>query len=327
MRAALFLIIAHVYCAFAEPEIGPCFVDTGDCPSENVEFWLYSKETRDSPVLLDPLDLNPSDFEPPRPIDILIHGFTGNRDATPNSNVRPALLDHEDVYVISVDYGPLAPAPCYPQAVENLPLVSKCLAQLINNLLDRGISQSDQLHIIGFSLGGHVAGQTANYVTEKLHHITGLDPAKPGFITKPDTERLDPSDAKLVDGIHTDVLAFGMLGSLGHVDFYPNYGAAQPGCLLENPFTCNHNRAPIYYAESIYSEKGFWGRQCIDGLVGLLDPCSEDTPEALMGYHVSRDARGDYFLRTASDDPYALGRDSGENNVIGGTLQDITGIL
>ncbi|XP_030384292.1 pancreatic triacylglycerol lipase-like [Scaptodrosophila lebanonensis] len=312
MRATVFLIIA--YCVYAEAQIGPCIVDTGDCPSENVEFWLYSNETRDSPVLLDPLDLNPSDFEPPRPIEILIHGYTGHRDFAPNSNVRPALLDHENVYVISVDYGPLVREPCYPQAVENVPLVSKCLAQLINNLLDRGISQSDQLHIIGFSLGGQVAGQTANYVTEKLHHITGLDPAKPGFITKPDTERLDASDAKLVDGIHTDVLAFGMLGSLGHVDFYPNNGALQPGCIEDtiaaaNFSNCNHNRAPIYYAESIYSEKGFWGRQCIDGIGSLLDPCSEDTPEALMGYHVSRDARGDYYLRTASDSPYALGRD------------------
>nr|CAD7419130.1 unnamed protein product [Timema poppensis] len=57
----------------------------------------------------------------------------------------------------------------------------------------------------------------------------------------PTITRLDPSDAKLVDVIHTDgksifLLGYGMSQPCGHIDFYPNNGKEQPGCdLAETP--------------------------------------------------------------------------------------------
>lgn len=123
---------------------------------------------------LDPLNLKASDFQPRKPLYIIIHGYTGDRDFSPNVYIRPALLQAEDVYVISVDYGPLVPYPCYFAAVENLPLVSKCLAHLINTMVERGVVQNDDIHMIGFSLGAQVAGQTANYLKRKLQRITGI---------------------------------------------------------------------------------------------------------------------------------------------------------
>lgn len=65
--------------------------------------------------------------------------------------------------------------------------------------------------------------------------------------------------------IHTDVFARGVLSPAGHVDYYVNGGFDQPGCyhqLQMSPGSCNHERAPEYYAESIYSEIGFWGFRC-----------------------------------------------------------------
>lgn len=104
---------------------------------------------------------------------IILHGYTGDRDYSPNRYIRPALLAVEDAYVISVDYGPLVLYPCYFAAVENLPVASRCLAQLINNIVDQGLVQNEDIHMIGFSLGAQTAGQTANYLKRRLQRITG----------------------------------------------------------------------------------------------------------------------------------------------------------
>lgn len=59
---------------------------------------------------------------------------------------------------------------------------------------------------------------------------TGLDPAKPMFITASKEHRLGPDDAEFVDVVHTDCLGRGILAASGHADFYANGGIYQPGC-------------------------------------------------------------------------------------------------
>lgn len=246
---------------------------------------------------------------------ILIHGFTGHRDYWPNPQLRPVLLDAEHGNVISVDYGPLVYEPCYAEAVGNAPLVSRCLAQLIDNLISQRIVSNELLHLIGFSLGSQVAGQTANFVSRKLKHITGLDPAKPLFSSAPTYARLDAGDAEFVDVIHTNVLERGILASSGHVDFYPNFKyPIQPGCEQDEfPGSCSHNRAVEFYAESIPYSQGFWGRQCESWATYLLGWCSQRAPVALMGYHAKPNLRGSFFLQTARQSPYILGLGGAEH--------------
>lgn len=109
-----------------------------------------------------------------RPWIVLIHGYTGHKDYSPNSHIRPALFQNGEFNVISIDYHPLAPEPCYVQAVHNLPLVAKCTAQLLDYMMGKGMFTLDDLHIIGFSLGGQTAGMIGNFVkTGKLRRITG----------------------------------------------------------------------------------------------------------------------------------------------------------
>uniref|UniRef100_A0A915L6G1 Lipase domain-containing protein n=1 Tax=Romanomermis culicivorax TaxID=13658 RepID=A0A915L6G1_ROMCU len=62
-----------------------------------------------------------------------------------------------------------------------------------------------------------------------------MDPAGPLFACEDKATRLDPSDAKFVQVVHTNGESFlnGGLGTperMGHVDFYPNGGQTQPGC-------------------------------------------------------------------------------------------------
>lgn len=68
-----------------------------------------------------------------------------------------------------------------------------------------------QVHIIGHSLGAHTAGY-AGAMVPGLGRITGLDPAEPFFQGMPAHVRLDPTDAELVDVIHTDGKGIFFLG-------------------------------------------------------------------------------------------------------------------
>lgn len=57
-----------------------------------------------------------------------------------------------------------------------------------------------------------------------------LDPAKPLFAHADLSNRIDPSDADFVEIFHTSTNILGLGTPSGHVDFYPNGGAQQPGC-------------------------------------------------------------------------------------------------
>lgn len=70
------------------------------------------------------------------------------------------------------------------------------------------------MHIIGHSLGAHTAGYAGERI-EGLGRITGLDPAEPYFQGMPPHTRLDTTDAKLVDVIHTDGTSIFLLGKYG----------------------------------------------------------------------------------------------------------------
>lgn len=68
--------------------------------------------------------------------------------------------------------------------------------------------------------------------------LSGLDPAEVLFSSSGPEERLDYSQAKLVEVVHTSGGFLGFQKRLGHRDFYPNGGAwPQPGCKID--YACN----------------------------------------------------------------------------------------
>ena len=50
-------------------------------------------------------------------------------------------------------------------------------------------------------------------------------------------ERLDKSDAKYVDVIHTDAGGLGTDLVIGHADYFPNGGRDQPNCIANGIIT------------------------------------------------------------------------------------------
>ena len=115
----------------------------------------------------------------------------------------------------------------YIQSQANTQVVGAEIAILVDSYISKNLITSDQVHVIGHSLGAQAAGYAGQRVRSKLGRITGLDPAGPYFLnTKPEV-RLDPTDAKFVDVIHSDkpdvlYIGLGIGQAAGHVDFYPN---------------------------------------------------------------------------------------------------------
>ncbi|XP_017043708.1 inactive pancreatic lipase-related protein 1 [Drosophila ficusphila] len=279
------------------------------CPNANITFWMYTNgHPRGFEISQNNIPRH--EFEPQKRLKVLIHGFNGNRDFTPNAQLRSKFTDL-DINVISVEYKKLAREPCYSEAVDNAKIVGKCLAALLWELLENELVRNEDLHLIGFGLGAHVAGFTGSEVPyKKLEHITALDPAKPLFLGLDAARKLDPTDANFVDVLHTDVLMHGLLDPQGHVDFYINMGLTQPNCgpiSKMETHLCYHNRSADYYAESISTAEGFIGFFCPNFKSFATGDCKPTNNIELMGYYVRSEARGRYFLGTNKVPPYAMG--------------------
>lgn len=108
--------------------------------------------------------------------------------------------------------------------------------KFIDTLIAHNLLNLDTLHIVGFSLGAHVAGvgnvssfcsflfvnfipNRTNFFSNlfivgknlksgKLRKITGLDPAGPFYSYDKPLERLNDNDAYYVETIHTSKLGF-----------------------------------------------------------------------------------------------------------------------
>ncbi|GIY38430.1 inactive pancreatic lipase-related protein 1 [Caerostris darwini] len=123
----------------------------------------------------------------------------------------------------------------YEQAVANTRVIGAIVAKMIKFLIKEAGISPESVHLIGHSLGAHTAGYAGERIPN-LGRITGLDPAGPYFQSVGPEVRLDPTDALFVDAIHTDgaeiiIRGLGMNDAVGHMDFYPNGGQLQLGCV------------------------------------------------------------------------------------------------
>ncbi|XP_017285628.1 phospholipase A1 member A [Kryptolebias marmoratus] len=206
-------------------------------------------------------------FSISRPTKVIIHGYRA--PGTKPSwviELAQALLRAQDVNVVVVDwvYGASF---AYNVVVENYKEVALEISVLINQLLNHGC-KPESFHLLGFSLGAHVAGFVGTLFEGKVGRITGLDPAGPLFKRADIYDRLDPSDAQFVEAIHTDSDYFGISIPVGHVDFFLNGGKDQNGCShsrfasMYGYVICDHMRALHVYVNALNSSCTLIGFPC-----------------------------------------------------------------
>ena len=93
------------------------------------------------------------------------------------NRMRYALLDRDDVNVITVGWKHGARLG-YDQAVGNTRLVGAQVAELLKFLIANTNSTADDMYIVGFSLGSHIAGYAGkrlNKLNQPLWRITGTE--------------------------------------------------------------------------------------------------------------------------------------------------------
>ncbi|XP_030309094.1 pancreatic lipase-related protein 2 [Calypte anna] len=305
----------------------------------NTNFFLY---TRDNIVkyqkisATNPSTIKASNFRAHRKTRFIIHGHLAGADLPWITSMCKLMLPTEDVNCILTDWTG-GSSGLYTEAVNNVRVVGAELAYLVT-LLEKDYGYSpENIHFIGHSLGAHAAGE-AGRRKPGIGRITGLDPAGPLFQYTPTTVRLDPSDAKFVDIIHTHAghlffdFAPGILQTCGHLDFYPNGGKKMPGCkqLRVPPASrdindlmrayravgCGHKRSLRYYAESIITPNGFAGYQCETYRAFVLGDCFPCPKEGcpLMGHYADRFSRKTekeeqkVYLNTGPSPPFARWR-------------------
>lgn len=94
----------------------------------------------------------------------------------PNLDLFLAYVESSRYNVISVDWDLLSRLPCYPTAAANTWQAGQCTAVFVVGLAAAGIDPK-YLHVIGFSLGAHVASYASNWIFTtmgtKFGRITG----------------------------------------------------------------------------------------------------------------------------------------------------------
>lgn len=288
----------------------------------NTFFWLYSRINLGCPQLLDYRTVSGfrllKQFATPKDLVILIHGFGQHSQKPWVTEVKDALLRQVDCNVLVVDWRKGARKPHYLAAVANTAMVARQLFVLVRNLKRKfpDTMTPSRLHLVGFSIGAHVAGFFGRYFKKRtgelIGRITALDATGPLF--EGTSVHVSRKDAEFVDVIHTSggsSILEGELGTdrpFGHVDFYPNGGRRQPGCPSVSGVTCHHKRAPVLFLESL-QDTGcrFKSHACIGGREFFLkNQCAPaGRRQGEMGYR-SRNSlgRGMQLLRTRATAPY-----------------------
>ncbi|XP_051883684.1 pancreatic lipase-related protein 2-like [Pristis pectinata] len=276
----------------------------------NIRFLLWTRrntETYQKISAEDPSTIESSNFDLTKKTRFVVHGYIDKGEESWLTDMCKAMFEVEDVNCICVDWV-RGSRTLYDQAVNNVRVVGAEIAYLIE-VLEKNFNYSRSVtHIIGHSLGSHVAGEAGRRLPG-IGRITGLDPAKPFFKNTPIEVRLDRSDALFVDVIHTNgaplipYIGFGLLEPVGHLDFYPNGGELMPGCDKNIISTiidingiwegtrdfaaCNHLRSYKYYTESITTKDGFIGIPCTTYDDFKAGNCFKCLPEGcpLMGHY------------------------------------------
>lgn len=262
--------------------------------------------------------LETNGFDVDKPTVLYMHGFieTAQQESV-KVMVTSYLEARPNTNVVLLDWSNMSHGSYLVNAARNTKKVGVAAADQFSKLVGQGF-QIDKLHLIGHSLGSHVAGYMArelkNKYTISIKRVTALDPAFPAFY--PDgvvMDHITATDAEFVDVIHTDAGSYGAPVSTGTADFWPNGGkGTQPGCPrfapvpLSDDNLCSHWRSWRFYAESVRKGDSFPSSPA-DSLSKFRNNPNPEKGLVYMGADCDRSAKGSFYLITNAQTPFGKG--------------------
>ncbi|XP_032592024.1 lipase member H-A-like [Drosophila grimshawi] len=288
----------------------PLSNSTSDLSTAKFVFLEDVYNLSDSKNLVDKLDSTKTTV-------LYLHGFNENMNSESIQVIAEAYSERNDTNLIILDWAQLAGGDYALDAVVNVNRLGSHLATVLLEMFDQGLD-IEKLHIVGHSLGGQLAGNTGREIlkqsngVKKIKRISALDPAFPLFYLNAGINKhLSKDDAEFVDVIHTDAGKSGAPFSTGTADFWPNGGRTlQPGCpkkMLPESIVCSHQRSWWFWAESVsdrFPEK-FNALAAKNWRLFKLNVT--ESGEAVMGHYCPTTARGNYYLQTNGETPFARG--------------------
>ncbi|KAL7305389.1 hypothetical protein TKK_0002132 [Trichogramma kaykai] len=243
------------------------------------------------------------------PLKVVIHGWTDTGSAAWMHDIRRNYLKSGNYNVVIVDWS-VGSTKDYLTSTRLTRTVAEYAAKFLEFLVAEGVCRMDKIHILGHSLGAHIAGLIGYQLQGQLGRITGMDPARPDFeapVLKDPRDRLDWTDARFVDVVHTCAGTAGFVRPIGHADFYPNGGSfRQPGCPVFMIQYCSHGRSHQFVAESIVNPRGFQAVECGTWKDYKAQKCAKNKL-VYMGEALDPEIRSIFFLETNAEPPYGRG--------------------
>lgn len=253
------ILLALNQLASAEQSRGLLFCDGDD----RVFYYLYTDRNAEVAQIISSQNLSLieySNYKPNCSTNIVVHGWMSSALESCTQVIKNGYLsssEYDCLNIFLVDWSDCASNLDYFGPAFFVDNIGQRVSSLIEYLIENLSTSIDKIHLIGHSLGSHVAGFAGKSLQTKgmkLVWITGLDPAAPLFYPVPPGHRLSSRDGLCVETLHT-TQGIGFPCELGTASYFVNGGTLQPGCKQNSSLltvgACSHTLACFYYAEAV----------------------------------------------------------------------------
>ncbi|CRL01706.1 CLUMA_CG014922, isoform A [Clunio marinus] len=250
-----------------------------------------------------------------KPTVVYVYGFNEKFKSKSTQTLVESYIERGDHNILVVEWAKYNRG-SYPYfVIPNTQKIGEIIGKVLLRMNKSGF-KLENFHLVGHSAGGQLVGATGrNYKIFsndefEITRITALDPASPDF-NDPDVEvvLISKNDGKFVDIIHTDSSLFGDDDSVGTVDFFPNGGRDQPGCVGLPEDFCSHQRSWQFYSESVRSKNVeiFNSVSCLSWENFKKNECEIIQKDVFMGIDADPQLAGNFFLQTNDQAPFNRG--------------------